>query len=292
MTRARAAQPTADTPAPQHPTETLTAQPTAGALTAPRPTDTPTAQRPAEAPPARPTAGTPTGQPAPDHLRGWLDLRARIRWHRARTAPAPVTPTRDGAAHDIRAHDHARSPQRAARLLDALALARADAVSAVPLTFGLLGTWQRHVLGGAEAPPFRGDPAYAKSGRERYGTGPDLPARLDACLAEACDPALPLTARAARAYLDVCFFHPFDDGNARSAFLTLTFVLAREGVGLDQVGPVRRIRRRADDPEGALALADLLAVLITAAAGRPAPGGPGCRPSPAWSGPRPPRGRA
>ncbi|MFF7444719.1 MULTISPECIES: Fic family protein [unclassified Streptomyces] len=185
-------------------------------------------------------------------------------------APCPVTPARDGAAHDIRTHDRARSPERAERLLTALAQARADAARAVPLSFALLGGWQRHVLGVPQAPPFRGAPAYAKAGRERYGIGPDLPARLDACLAEARDPALPLTARAARVYLDVCFFHPFDDGNARSAFLALTFVLAREGAALDQVGPVRRISRRADDPEGALALAELLAVLLTAAAGRPA----------------------
>ncbi|MCT9081529.1 Fic family protein [Streptomyces fulvoviolaceus] len=200
---------------------------------------------------------------APDHLRTWLTVRATVPWHRARTVPLPVgRPVRDGAAHDIRTRDHARSPQRAEGLLAALARARTDAASGTPLTFALLSTWQRHVLGVQDA-PFRRHPAYAKQGRERYGTAPDLPARLDACLAEAEDPALPLTARAARAYLDVCFFHPFADGNARSAFLTLTFVLARAGVTLDQVAPVRRVQRRADDPEGALALADMLAVLIT-----------------------------
>lgn len=42
------------------------------------------------------------------------------------------------------------------------------------------------------------------------------PARPDACRAYDAARPLPLTARAARAYLDVCFFHPFDDGNARS----------------------------------------------------------------------------
>lgn len=232
--------------------------------------------------------------PARDHLRTWLTLRATIPWHHARPAPTPATAPRDGAAHDIRTHDHARSPRRAERLLAALALARADATSTAPLSFALLATWQRQVLGVPEA-PFRRHPAYAKAGRERYGIGPDLPARLDVCLAEAADPALPLTARAARAYLDVCFFHPFADGNARAAFLALTFVLARDGVALGQVGPVRRIIRYADDPEGALALADLLAILITAAtatASRPGPGGPACRPSPAPSDRRRPLGTA
>ncbi|MER6676047.1 Fic family protein [Streptomyces sp. NPDC000983] len=199
---------------------------------------------------------------APDHLRGWLALREDIPWHRARPATVPAThPYRDGAAHDIRTHDHARDPDRAARLLAALDRAREDATSPAPLTFAVLADWQRLVLDVPEA-PFRRHPAHAKAGRERYGTGPDLPARLDACLTEAETDPLPVTARAARAYLDVCFFHPFEDGNARSAFLTLTFLLARAGVTLDQVGPVRRLQRRADDPEGALALADLLAVLI------------------------------
>ncbi|MFE7401068.1 Fic family protein [Streptomyces sp. NPDC057557] len=61
---------------------------------------------------------------------------------------------------------------------------------------------------------------------------PDHRARFDACLAEWTTDGgrpLPLTVRAARAYLDVRFFHPFDDGNARSAFLVLVFVLAHEG---------------------------------------------------------------
>ncbi|MFD8236596.1 hypothetical protein ACFV20_32565 [Streptomyces sp. NPDC059696] len=69
---------------------------------------------------------------------------------------------------------------------------------------------------------------------------PDLQGRLDACLAESADDArtpLPLAARAPRAYLDVCFFHPFDDGNARCVFLTLLFVLVREGIALDGVIP-------------------------------------------------------
>lgn len=207
----------------------------------------------------------------PDHLRTWLTLRSEVPWHQART-PELLTgaPLRDGPAHDIRTHDHARDPRRAAALLAALERTRADAAdtaSGTPLTFARLSSWQRLVLDVPEA-PFRIHPAYAKAGRERYGTGADLPARLDACLEEAETDDLSLPARAARAYLDVCFFHPFDDGNARSAFLTLTYVLARAGVTLDQVGPLRRIARRADDPEGALALADLLAVLITATARR------------------------
>nr|WBO77679.1 Fic family protein [Streptomyces sp. SBE_14.2] len=199
-----------------------------------------------------------------DHLRTWLALRDEIPWHRSRPVALPAPrPLRDGAAHDIHTFDHARDPARAARLLAALTRTREDAAAHTPLSFHLLSSWQRLVLGTPEA-PFRRHPAYAKDGRERYGISPDLPARLNTCLAEAEAESddLPLPSRAARAYLDVCFFHPFTDGNARSAFLTLTYLLARAGITLDQVGPIRRIQRRADDPEGALALADLIALLI------------------------------
>ncbi|MEU2747587.1 Fic family protein [Streptomyces collinus] len=69
---------------------------------------------------------------------------------------------------------------------------------------------------------------------------------------------LPLTARAARAYLDVCFFHPFDDGNARAAFLTLVYVLAREGITLDGVILLRRVAFHADEPRDPLVLASYI----------------------------------
>ncbi|WP_116245447.1 Fic family protein [Nocardiopsis sp. FIRDI 009] len=200
----------------------------------------------------------------PDHLRRWLTVREGVDWHAVRPVEiptaGPIVPARDGAVHDIRTRDHARSPDRAAGLLDALDLARADATAGRVLTFDLLSAWQCRVLGVAHA-PFRRGPAYAKGGRERYGIGPDLRDRFDTCLAQNGDTSLPLSSRAARAYLDVCFFHPFDDGNGRSAFLALDFVLARSGIVLDQVAPVRALRRWADDPEGALALADLVSVL-------------------------------
>lgn len=216
---------------------------------------------------------------APDALRTWLAVREAVPWEGARppaepvagsavgpaaeSAAGPLVPVRDGAAHDIGTVDRARSPERAAGMLAALELVRADAAAGARPTFDLLQGWQRHVLGGPA--PLRTGTAFAKAGRERYGVLPDLRERLDACLGQGTGPGPPLTARAARAYLDVCFFHPFEDGNGRSAFLTLVFLLAREGIALDQVGPLRRVARYADDPRGALALADLLAVLIDAA---------------------------
>ncbi|MGW5104828.1 Fic family protein [Streptomyces sp. NPDC004100] len=205
----------------------------------------------------------PATGPVPDHLERWLAVRRTVPWHERpdRGGDGPVTPARDGAAEDIRRFDTAVDATRAQGLLAALELLRADAARGASLDFALIQRWQQHILNTPELPQFRDLPAFAKNGRERYGVGPDTRARLDTCLAESAPDTthpLPLTARAARAYLDICFFHPFDDGNARSAFLTLVFVLAREGVALDEVGLLRRVSFRADDPESALVLARYL----------------------------------
>lgn len=61
----------------------------------------------------------------------------------------------------------------------------------------------------------------------------------------------------------MAFFHPFPDGNARLALLTLAYVLELEGVRLDHVGPLQTTRY-ADDAAGAADLADLVSVLIRA----------------------------
>ncbi|MFF0218599.1 Fic family protein [Streptomyces vinaceus] len=199
-------------------------------------------------------------EPRPDHLERWLVVREGVPWPPGPDGAGeePVTGSCDGAVEDVRSFDAAVDPARAEGLLAALERVRADAARGATLDFELLRGWQRHVLGTPRPPRFRTLPAFAKGGRERYGIGPDTRARLDACLAESGRESgrpLSLTARAARAHLDICFFHPFDDGNARSAFLALVFVLAREGVTLDGVSLVRRITCRADDPLDAVSLA-------------------------------------
>jgi hypothetical protein len=138
---------------------------------------------------------------------------------------------------------------------------RADAAAEQTLDFGLLARWQRTVLGVAHA-PFRSGAALAKGGRERYGFHRDTSTHFEACLVQSQEGDTPVAARAARAYLDVCFFHPFSDGNARSALLTLAFVLGKEGIVLDQVGPLAQLQRPADDPQGAKAMGDLVVSLI------------------------------
>ncbi|MFJ8623773.1 Fic family protein [Kitasatospora sp. NPDC093550] len=197
--------------------------------------------------------GGPPAEPLPDHLERWLAVRRDVVWPEpsAGAGHGPVTPSRDGAAEDVRAFDGAIDVARADGLLAALDLLRADAARGAVLDVELLSGWQQHVLDTPQPPAFRTLPAFAKGGAERYGIGPDTRARFDACLAESAGSdgtTLSLSARAARAYLDVCFFHPFEDGNARAAFLALLFVLAREGVGLDDVNLLRRVTFQADDP--------------------------------------------
>ncbi|MFF7205426.1 hypothetical protein [Streptomyces sp. NPDC008141] len=108
---------------------------------------------------------------------------------------------------------------------------------------------------------FRRGDAFAKGGRERYALTAHTQCDFEQCLRGSADPRVPLASRAARAYLDVAFFHPFPDDNARLAMLALAYVLELEGVRLDQVGPLQTTRY-ADDDAGAADLAALVFVLI------------------------------
>ncbi len=201
-----------------------------------------------------------------DDLQNWLRVRAEVDWRQAsKTLTGPIHGRRDAVDEVIGTGGRPNDPARGARVRAAWRMARADATAGRPLDFGVLCTWQKLVLGQPDV-AFRVLPAFAKGGRERYGLCAETPAQFDECLRQATDidTVLPLPARAARAYLDVCFFHPFDDGNGRAALLALAFVLAREGVVLDEVGPIQ-IRRYAEDASGARALARLIHVLATAA---------------------------
>lgn len=193
-----------------------------------------------------------------DSLSVWLRVRREVDWQ---CAPAlqRTPPGRDGFRSWCEGPVCRRDPIRARRLLAAYALAREDAARRSPLDFALLARWQREILPATGA-PFRVSDAYAKDGRERYGLTLHTQADFDSCLRETTDPDIPLAARAARAYLDVAFFHPFTDGNARAALLTLVHVLAREDVVLPDVGPLQTTRY-ADDPAGAADLAALIGVL-------------------------------
>lgn len=195
---------------------------------------------------------------AADSLSVWLRVRREVEWQRA-PALQRVPPGRDGFRTWCEGPVRRRDPIRAERLLAAHSLVQEDAARRTPLNFALLAGWQREVLA-VTGTPFRVSDAFAKAGRERYGLTPDTRADLDSCLRETTDPDIPLSARAARAYLDVAFFHPFDDGNARAALLALVHVLGREDIVLPEVGPLQTTRY-ADDPAGAADLASLIGVL-------------------------------
>lgn len=195
---------------------------------------------------------------ATDSLTTWLRVRRETDWYQAPDLRRGL-PARDGFRAWCAGPVRRRDPVRAERLLSAHTLARADAARRAPLDFARLADWQRVVLGAAKA-PFRTGDAYAKAGSERYGLTRRTQDDFGACLREATDLRVPLAARAARAYLDVAFFHPFTDGNARAALLTLVHVLAREDIVLPEVGPLQTTRY-ADDPAGAADLATLIGVL-------------------------------
>ncbi|MEU5791476.1 Fic family protein [Micromonospora purpureochromogenes] len=126
-------------------------------------------------------------------------------------------------------------------------------------------TWQqvdpaRHPFDPASAPDVVRSLAPAAS----EPTRPPTAEGFRRCLGQATEPGVPPAGRAARAYLDVAFFHPFADGNGRAAMLALYFVLVRDRAVPDLAAPVLRTVRRADDPDGAADLVRLLDVLIAA----------------------------
>ena len=127
----------------------------------------------------------------------------------------------------VATRDRPRDGRRAGRLCEALQYMRVRAAAGEPLTMTVLAQGQQIVLGLDAAPVFRSRDAYAKAGRERYSAGPEVAPHFDRCLEEANGAAPVAVARAARVYLDVCFIHPFEDGNARAARLALDHVLTR-----------------------------------------------------------------
>lgn len=155
--------------------------------------------------------------------------------------------------------DRARCELRADGLLAALDNARAWAQTSAPLMFEDISSWQEHILVESR-PAFRTTPA--RRGHNTYGFDTSVPKRFNRCLKEALDPSEHWSARAARLYLDVCFFHPFEDGNARAARVVLDAVLMREGLTLLSITPLVLLRRSAMDPNAVARLAVLLESLV------------------------------
>jgi hypothetical protein len=194
-----------------------------------------------------------------DALQQWLEVRARTRWRTDRVHPLRDVHD-DGHLRYVRNVERSRDPLRADRMAEAIALARRSAQRGAPLDVAMLCRWQATVLGEPSV-AVRTTDAYAKRGRERYGTPPDLESKLESYLAEACRDDAPAAVRAARVYLDVLFLHPFRDGNARAARLALDHVLTREALALHVAEPILVVARTALDGHGAVSFQFLVELL-------------------------------
>jgi Fic family protein len=147
------------------------------------------------------------------------------------------------ARHDAPAHggDAARS----GRYLAALRLVRDLADAREPLTWRRLCEGQAEVLGGPVG--FRAGDAFAHGGAHRYLWAADLEGlfrrKVEADARDGC----PAVARAVRLYLDIAFFHPFADGNARAARLGLEYVLRAARVPTPALAPLVMLPKRPGD---------------------------------------------
>ncbi|RKH08820.1 hypothetical protein D7V97_18310, partial [Corallococcus sp. CA053C] len=158
--------------------------------------------------------------------------------------------------HDAPAHE-AQGPERTKRFEQALARVRQLADAGEALTFSRMLEVQETLLGVRTA--FRTGDAFAHRGAHRYAQAPGLEAAFIAKVeADAREERHPV-AHAIRLYLDLCFFHPFPDGNARAARLWLEYMLRRGGLPTPPLAPLVLWPKRPGDAVGYTRLARLLA---------------------------------
>jgi hypothetical protein len=151
----------------------------------------------------------------------------------------------DPHAQFIAKWDAGRSFCRAEQMQQALKLIRVWAQCGRPVCWALLQEVQQIVL--EQEAGFRRGPARAKGGREWYGSWPGLEDEFSRKIAtDDADGAHPV-AQAVRLYLDISFFHPFPDGNARAARLWFDYLISRGGYVMSFVEPLFLVERFAGD---------------------------------------------
>ena len=183
----------------------------------------------------------------PDTTSSWIRFRDREWFDRTPFVPI-VDVKQDRHLKFVQEFDFEKSAERGEAMVAALAKCRSDASSGKLLDWELLKTWQALVLGQpSEAIEFRSGDAFAKEGRERYPLFEKTPKQFKKLLLQANETDTCPIQVASRAYLDVCFFHPFEDGNARAARLTLEYVLALHDFALILTDPIFRFARSAGD---------------------------------------------
>jgi Fic/DOC family len=162
------------------------------------------------------------------HLRATLALDWSFPALRPLLQAAGAVPFRETHAQEayLAEHDapaHGNDAARSARYLAALRRVRELADAREPLTWPRLCEIQALVPGAPAA--FRTGDAFAHCGAHRYLWAADLEGlfrrKVEADARGGCDPV----ARAVRLYLDIAYFHPFPDGNARAARLGLEWAL-------------------------------------------------------------------
>ncbi|MFK7988532.1 MAG: Fic family protein [Sandaracinaceae bacterium] len=183
-----------------------------------------------------------------DALEAWWKVRSGSPW----VAPVPRDIRgAEGDAHRryIELRDRPRSATRADAMIRALVRARWGAEKGLALDTALLREWQELAMYPSKDVSFRNGEAFAKDRGERYGRPKDLEKRLAEALKAASDFSTSPIARGARIYLDLCFLHPFKDGNARAARLALDYVLTQAGLALLDGPPIFAIPRWAHDEQ-------------------------------------------
>ena len=174
-----------------------------------------------------------------DTTQRWCAMRPYVDRHQ----PFEPRTTVDEDKHRefISEHDYGRSEARGTAMIHALDQCREDAMTKVTLDWERLRAWQAIVLQLGEPPEFRSADAFAKQGRERYPLDPGTAKQFRNRLVEVNDTERCPIARATTVYLDICFFHPFEDGNARSARLALDYVLTLHGFALLLPEPIFKL---------------------------------------------------
>ena len=129
--------------------------------------------------------------------------------------------------HEAFVSEFLRVDKRAG-LLDALSHGRARRQR--NLDFQLLREFSDRIHSSPEGTAhFRTSRAYAKEGCEFYESNGQVFRQFTTLLAEEEDD---FTIKAAKTYLDICFFHPFEDGNGRLAEVVFEFIIKRNSYRL------------------------------------------------------------
>lgn len=179
-------------------------------------------------------------------LKRWIQTREEIDWRditvqsRSKEDPSDSDPVLDFVRSTS-----VRDKERAYRFEEALLLERKNEHKFHNLTLELLHKW--HSVIEPSKSQFRGTSAYAKQGEEEYKYWEGVWGELSVYLDQTTDTNISAQARAVRAYLDICFFHPFLDGNGRLAVLVVDSILRSNGVQLSELGLVFRLPVYADD---------------------------------------------